>query len=100
EIKYYEAGMDLGLSADPYESFRLFQGLIRAEYDRLVAEFGLVRMDATLPPPQQQQRMRGLGHPHLHPVLHQKSGRPRALAKIGLQGHYLQPAADQDEWQP
>src|SRR5436305_8358961 len=35
EIKYYEAGLDLGLSSDPYESFRLFQGLIREEYDRL-----------------------------------------------------------------
>ena len=29
ELKYYEAGLDLGLSRDPYESFRLFQGLIR-----------------------------------------------------------------------
>src|ERR1700729_4145659 len=28
ELKYYEAGMDLGLSDDPEESFRLFQGLI------------------------------------------------------------------------
>src|SRR5438309_898701 len=25
ELKYHEAGMDLGLSADPYESFRIFQ---------------------------------------------------------------------------
>ncbi len=25
ELKYYEAGMDLGLSEDPYQSFRLFQ---------------------------------------------------------------------------
>ena len=100
EIKYYEAGMDLGLSADAYESFRLFQGLIRAEYDRLVAEFGLVRMDATLPPTQQQQRMRELVHPYLDRVMRQKSGTTEALAKIGLQGHYLQPAADRDEWQP
>jgi dTMP kinase len=28
-IKFYEAGMDLGLSSDPYESFKRFQGLIR-----------------------------------------------------------------------
>src|ERR1700737_3251101 len=42
ELKYYEAGLDLGLSNDPYESFRLFQGLIRAEYEDVINEFGLV----------------------------------------------------------
>ena len=47
ELKYYEAGMDLGLSRDPAESFRLFQGLIRREYEQVIDEFGLVRMDAT-----------------------------------------------------
>src|SRR5258707_11692823 len=44
ELKYYEAGLDLGLSNDPYESFQLFQGLIRAEYDSVGREFGLLRM--------------------------------------------------------
>ena len=29
ELKHYEAGLDLGLSNDPYESFRRFQSLIR-----------------------------------------------------------------------
>ena len=33
ELKFYEAGLDLGVSTDPYESFRHFQGLIRCEYD-------------------------------------------------------------------
>ena len=32
ELKFYEAGLDHGLSTNPYESFRLFQGLIRAEH--------------------------------------------------------------------
>src|SRR5437773_9110244 len=27
QLKYYEAGLDLGLSPDPAESFRMFQGL-------------------------------------------------------------------------
>src|SRR5579864_8712259 len=27
KLKYYEAGMDLGLSLDPVESFRIFQGM-------------------------------------------------------------------------
>jgi dTMP kinase len=47
KIKYHEAGMDLGLADDVYESFRLFQGRIIEEYDRMVDEFGLRVIDAT-----------------------------------------------------
>jgi len=47
KLKYYEAGMDLGLSHDVTESFRLFQGRVLGEYDRLVDEFGLQVVDAT-----------------------------------------------------
>src|ERR1700688_2019770 len=38
KLKFYEAGMDLGWSANPVESFRLFQGKVLDEYDRLVEE--------------------------------------------------------------
>ena len=48
-LKYYEAGLDLGLSDDPYESYRIFQGRILREYDRLVDEFGLHVVDAAIP---------------------------------------------------
>jgi dTMP kinase len=65
ELKFYEAGLDLGLSNDAYESFRRFQGLIRQEYECLVSEFGLQRMDATESLVHQQQRMRELVRPHL-----------------------------------
>lgn len=65
ELKYYEAGLDLGLSNDPYDSFRRFQGLIRQEYECVVSEFGLVRMDATESLVHQQQRMRELVRPYL-----------------------------------
>jgi dTMP kinase len=46
-LKYYEAGMDLGLSDDPAESFRIFQGRILEEYDKLSVEYGLNVIDAT-----------------------------------------------------
>ena len=59
-FKFYEAGMDLGLSADPDESFRLFQGRILEEYEKMVPEFGLTVIDATLPIETQQQLMRQL----------------------------------------
>ena len=57
-FKFYEAGMDLGLSPDPDESFRLFQGRILEEYEKMVPEFGLTVIDATLPIETQQQQMR------------------------------------------
>ena len=65
ELKFYEAGMDLGLSSDPYESFKLFQERIVGEYEKMIDEFGLTVMDATLPIPEQQRRMRKIIRPYL-----------------------------------
>ncbi|MCV4640223.1 hypothetical protein OFB62_33490, partial [Escherichia coli] len=47
ELKYYEAGLDMNWSDDPEESFKIFQGKILEEYDRMVDEFGLTVIDAT-----------------------------------------------------
>ena len=44
--KFYEAGMDLKLSNDPYESYMIFQGRVISEYQKMVDEFGLVKLDA------------------------------------------------------
>ncbi|MGH9376566.1 MAG: dTMP kinase [Terriglobia bacterium] len=57
-FKYYEAGLDLELSEDPDESFRLFQSRIVQEYEKMVAEFDLTVVDATLPIEEQQSQMR------------------------------------------
>src|SRR2546426_12277007 len=76
ELKYYEAGMDLGLSNDPAESFKLFQQRIVNEYEVMIEEFGLTVMDATLPIPEQQRRMRKIIRPYLQGVR-----RMRASAK-------------------
>jgi dTMP kinase len=53
-LKYHEAGMDLNLSSDPYESFKRFQGLILEEYQRMTKEFNFVSIDASQPPEAQQ----------------------------------------------
>ncbi len=58
QLKYHEAGMDLGLSPDPYESFELFQGRIYEEYQRMSAEFGFLTIDAGRPPEVQQDEVR------------------------------------------
>jgi dTMP kinase len=57
-IKYYEAGMDLGLSRNVEESFRLFQGRILDEYEAMTEEMGFQVIDATLSIEEQQQQMR------------------------------------------
>jgi dTMP kinase len=65
KLKWYEAGMDLGLHVDPSESYRLFQGRLLAEYERLVTEFGLTPLDATRPVEIQQRQLREAIRPHL-----------------------------------
>jgi dTMP kinase len=57
-FKYYEAGLDLGLTDDAEESFRLFQGRIVNEYEKMIPEFGLTVIDATLPIETQQEQVR------------------------------------------
>jgi dTMP kinase len=57
-IKYHEAGMDLGLAADLPTSFRIFQGRILEEYDRLAQEYGFHVVDATRSIEDQQEEVR------------------------------------------
>lgn len=58
ELKYYEAGMDMGWTHDPETSFTMFQGKILEEYDLMVKEFGLTVIDATRSIEAQQKEMR------------------------------------------
>src|ERR1700691_1622022 len=64
-FKFYEAGLDIGLSDDPTESFRLFQGRIIDEYEKMIPEFGLTVVDATLPVEVQQTQVRQIVTNHL-----------------------------------
>ncbi len=57
-LKYYEAGMDLGLARDVEESFRIFQGRILDEYDGMAEDMGFHVIDASLSIEHQQKRMR------------------------------------------
>jgi len=59
-IKYYEAGMDLGLSDNRISSFRLFQQRIINEYDNMVDEFNLTAIDGSLSVEVQQRQVRSI----------------------------------------
>jgi dTMP kinase len=58
KLKYHEAGMDLRLSGEPVQSFRLFQGRVLDLYDAITTEFGLSVVDATGDINSQQQTVR------------------------------------------
>lgn len=66
KLKFYEAGMDLGWSANPVESFRLFQGKVLSEYERIVEEFGLDVIDAVGSITEQQRVVRSLIARHVN----------------------------------
>jgi dTMP kinase len=85
-IKYYEAGMDLGLSRDVVESFRIFQGRILDEYEAMIKEAGFRVIDATLSIEEQQRQMREivlevLGQHLKAGVLRVSEGEPSADAE-------------------
>jgi dTMP kinase len=58
QLKFYEAGMDLGLSRDIRESFKMFQERIMNQYDAMVDEFGLTVVDGTRSIEEQQAEVR------------------------------------------
>ena len=58
ELKYHEAGMDMGWSADPYESFRIFQGRILDQYELLAPRHHFTVVDATRDIHDQQAEVR------------------------------------------
>ena len=65
KLKFYEAGMDMGWSPNLVDSFRMFQGKVLDEYDRLVDEFGLSVVNATGSITEQQRTFRKLISQHL-----------------------------------
>ena len=58
QLKYHEAGMDLGLSSDIEESFKLFQGRLLKVYSVMKSEFGLIQINANQPIEKQQEQVR------------------------------------------
>jgi dTMP kinase len=58
KIKYYEAGMDLNLSNDPYESYRIFQSRIIEQYESMIKPERFVVINGTSGIEEQQQLIR------------------------------------------
>ena len=60
QLKFYEAGMDLRLSSDIYESFRIFQGRLLEQYLAMSTEFQFHVVDANQTIEAQQQIVRAI----------------------------------------
>ena len=58
KLKYYEAGMDLNLSNDEYESYRIFQTRIVEQYEGMAQKDRFAVIDGTLDIEEQQNLMR------------------------------------------
>src|SRR5213592_2540830 len=90
QLKYFEAGMDLRLSADPYESFRIFQGKILERYLSMADEFKFVVIDANQAVEQQQATVRELvsqrlnlqDFRHAERIIQNSAPAPRKVRKL------------------
>lgn len=92
KLKDYEAGMDLNLSLDPVESFRIFQGRIRVEYAQIVKDYGLTEIDATHSIAEQQRSVRHYFDEALEGFMPPRNnGSVRAAAPVAV------PARDDEE---
>lgn len=84
KIKYYEAGMDLNLSNDPFESYRIFQSRIIEQYETMIGPDGFTVIDATQDIEEQQSRVREKVMqvlPKIANVTQERRAKPRNVAK-------------------
>jgi len=58
KLKFYEAGMDLNLSNDIFESYRMFQARIIEQYELMAEQEGFTIIDGTLDIEEQQEKVR------------------------------------------
>src|ERR1022692_2459519 len=84
-LKYYEAGMDLELSRNIEESFRIFQGRILVQYEAMIEEMGFHVIDATKSIEAQQREMRR--------IVVREFGRTRPPEVLGMEGMIARPQA-------
>jgi dTMP kinase len=87
KLKYYEAGMDLGLSDNKVTSFRLFQQRIINEYDGMVDEFNFTVMDGT----ESVEKLQKIVRQHVKKTLQGWDGLPNPLVPVRRSHHRKPP---------
>ena len=74
KLKFYEAGLDMGWSQNPVESFRIFQGKVLEEYETITEEFGLSVVNAAGSITDQQRQVRRIVSRYLQQDHEQRDG--------------------------
>ena len=74
-LKYYEAGMDLNLSNDPYESYRIFQSRVIEQYESLSQSENFTIVDGTMEIEDSQKFVRSVVMKHLPTNIASSAGR-------------------------
>ena len=59
-LKWYEAGLDMGWTFDPFESYKILQGKIKEIYDGLVVKNRIERIEAMGSVSEVQARVRSI----------------------------------------
>jgi len=60
DLDVFEAGMDLALGDDPYDSFKRYQTMLIREYNRMAEEFGFQTVSARPSPEKIQEQLRAI----------------------------------------
>lgn len=75
KLKYFEAGMDMGFSTEPAESFRVFQERIQRAYDDMIDEFGFIIVNGEAGIYEKQRRIRSIVSNSIDLAFYQRRGR-------------------------
>src|SRR5947208_1036017 len=81
QLKYFEAGMDLRLATDSYESFRIFQGRMLEQYLAMSTEFQFLVVDANQLIETQQSMVRELVSRRVDLEQFRRAERPKLLER-------------------
>jgi dTMP kinase len=81
KLKYYEAGMDMNLSNDPYESYRIFQSRVIDQYESMVGSEGFIIIDGTSGIEEQQQIVRD----HFKSIIHRNHSQLKGLRRNNME---------------
>ena len=57
-LDYFEAGRDIGLSTDIYNSFEIYQKRCLLEYKKLIKEYNFIELDGTKSPQEIHQKIK------------------------------------------
>ena len=90
KLKFFEAGMYLRLSTDPYESFRIFQGRILEQYLAMSTEFNFLVVDANQAIEAQQSVVRELISDKLNLAAYSRSKNHAPAPTAGARSHGTQ----------